>query len=186
MRSGVVVGMGCALLLCGVASAPAAQDLDANALRVEIARNRTMAAYVARNGAPDVAERQFLAARPPWDKYEVVLYYLGQRREIAFARAWIIGRPEIHLVRYERALTDAEVAELSSRAQPRTPVDVTAPRTAGGMAAMNPAERAERAAAQAEQAAARVEMAADTAERAVARTEAIVAKMETSRRVYRR
>src|SRR6266849_1668866 len=74
-----------------------------------------LGAYVARNGRPDLAESRELADRPPWDDHEVTLYYLGARKEIAFARAWILGQPTIHLERYERPLSDAEVAALSKR-----------------------------------------------------------------------
>ena len=48
-----------------------------------------VAAYVARNGMPDVAEWHFLADRPPWDDHEVTLYYLDARTKISFARASI-------------------------------------------------------------------------------------------------
>jgi len=56
MRRGVAVGMGCALLLAGVAvHARGERELTNDELRAEMAKNRTLAAYVARNGEPDVA-----------------------------------------------------------------------------------------------------------------------------------
>jgi hypothetical protein len=170
MGRGVGVWLGCAALLCGVAvvGAETGRDLNDDELVAEMARNRTLAAYVERNGEPDVAERHVLADRPPWDKDEVTLYYLDERKEIGFARASILGRPEIHLVRYERPLTDAQVAALAQRAHPHT-------RTGRS----DPAGRAEAAALRAEDAAARVERAAEAADRAADRADAVVAKMET-------
>jgi hypothetical protein len=169
MGRGVGVWLGCAALLCGVAAvgAETGRELSNDELVAEMARNRTLAAYVERNGEPDVAERHFLADRPPWDAHEVTLYYLDQRKEIGFARAIILGRPEIHLVRYERPLSDAQVAALSQRARPHA------------MVSGDPADRAEAAAQRAEDAAARVERAADAADGAAARAEAVVARMET-------
>ena len=48
----------------------------------------------------------------PWDTREITLYYLGTRKEISFARANVLGVPNVHLERYERKLTDADVAVL--------------------------------------------------------------------------
>lgn len=175
MRRGVVVWMGCAILLAGVAVARAGHELSDGELRVELMRNQTMASYVQRNGMPDVAETHFLADRPPWDKYEVRLYYLETRLEIAFARAFLLGRRELSMVRSQRPLSDEEVAALASRARPRDTGAVAGSR-------MGPAERAEEAARRAEAAAGRVEAAVETVERAAERAEAIVAKMETAPR----
>jgi hypothetical protein len=170
---GVVVWAMSALLMA--AAVPASADdqamhiLSAHGLRAEMGKNRRLAAYVARNGYPDVAELRFLADRPPWDKYEVTMYYLGDRREVSFARAYILGEPSINLSRYERQLTDEDVAVL----QPLV-------RTYGPKGATNgAAARAEAAADRAERAATRVENAAVRAERAADRTEAMVAKLDT-------
>jgi len=177
MRRGVGAWVGCAILLAGVTAAQAAgHELTDEELRIEMGSNRTLASYVLRNGPPDLAEASFLADRPPWDKYEVRLYYVDMRKEISFARAWILGEPQISMVRNERPLTDEEVADLQSRARSRGAYARGAAR--GGR--MGPAERAEEAARRAEAAAGRVEAAADMAERAADRAEAIVAKMETS------
>src|SRR5207245_6528962 len=89
---------------------------------------------------PDVAESHFLAETPPWDDHEVTLYYLDTRKEIGFARAWILGRPEVHLQRYERPLTDDQIAMLSTRVR----------RTHAARGGMRPDERAEHAARRAE------------------------------------
>jgi len=198
MRRGVALWTGCAILLAGaaVANARGAHDLSDEELRSEMVRNRAMAAYVARNGEPDVAEAHFLADTPPWDDHEVTLYYLDMRKEIGFARAWILGRPDIHLERYERPLSDEHIAALSSRSRrhveeaPRMSapeqIDDT-PRVTPAAAhvveevspsPMGPDERAEEAARRAEEAAGRVELAADTAERAADRAEAVTIGME--------
>src|SRR5206468_1632393 len=73
MRRGVAVGMGCALVLAGVAAAQARgeRELTNDELRAEMARNSALAVYVKRNGVPDVAEAHFLADEPPWDDHEV-------------------------------------------------------------------------------------------------------------------
>ena len=199
MRRGVAVGMGCALLLAGVAAhARGERELTNDELRAEMAKNRTLAAYVARNGEPDVAESHFLADEQPWDDHEVTLYYLDARKEIGFARAWILGNPEIDIRRYERPLTDEQVATLASRvkarakqapaapaagAPPGDPPAVPAPpgTTSGAeqTAGLGPDERAERAAGRAEDAAGRLETAADSAEHAAERAEAVAAKAES-------
>ena len=200
MRRGVAVGMGCALLFAGVVAAHARGDreLTNGELRAEMARNSALAVYVKRNGAPDVAEAHFLADEPPWDDHEVTLYYLDARKEIGFARAWILGNPEIDIRRYERPLTDEQVATLASRvkarakqapaapaagAPPGDPPAVPAPpgTTSGAeqTAGLGPDERAERAAGRAEDAAGRLETAADSAEHAAERAEAVAAKAES-------
>jgi hypothetical protein len=154
------------------ATARADQQLSDDELQAELARNELMAAYVERNGLPDVADSRFLSDRPPWADHEVTLYYLDRRKEISFAKAYILQRPIIDTTRFERTLTDEEVAALSARA--RRP-------SSGGPSArrMGPAERAEEAARRAETAASRVETAAASAERAAERTEAILAKAES-------
>ena len=193
MRRGVAVGMGCALVLAGVAAAQARgeRELTNDELRAEMARNSALAVYVKRNGVPDVAEAHFLADEPPLDDHEVTLYYLDARKEVGFARAFILGSPEIHMKRYVRPLTDEQVAALASRAKARAkqapapdpaapgdPPASAAPAGAEQMAGLGPDERAERAAARAEDAAGRVEAAADSAEHAADRAEAVAARAE--------
>ena len=203
MRRGVAVGMGCAMLLAGVAvaSARGERELTDDELRSEMTRNSALAAYVARNGDPDVAESHFLADAPPWDDHEVTLYYLEARKEIAFARAWILGRPEIHLERYERPLSDEQVAALATRSRTGRPSRhedaprMTAPQQTedaphvtpiahvveeASPIPMGPDERAEEAARRAEEAAGRVELAADSAEHAADRAEAVTVRMESA------
>lgn len=168
MRRGVGMWMAVALLLAGTAaSARNEHDLTEDELRAEMAGNRTLRAYVHRNGLPDLADSRFLADEGPWDDHEVTLYYLDARKEIGFARAWILGRPDVQLRRHERELTDEDVAALSQR-----------PHLVRPAGDAGPAERAEAAARRAENAAGRVEMAAATAERAAERAEAVTSKLE--------
>jgi len=169
MRRELVVWLGCAMVLAGVVTARALDEheLNADELRGEMAMNHALAEYVDRNGAPDLAESRFLADQPPWDSREVTLYYLDLRKEIAFTRATILGRPEIHISRYERPLTNEQVHALESRVRAR-------PMALGS----GPVEPAELAARRAEDAAGRVEAAAGAAERAAYRAETVANKME--------
>lgn len=175
-------------------------ELSDEELRSEMSQNRALAAYVARNGMPDVAETRFLADRPPWDDHEVTLYYLESRTEIRFARAWILGRPDIQLVRYQRRLSEGDVDALAPRVRNRPPdmgsadepSDAQAPGSAMRPAAeqvppepaeqttdqsvVGPADRAEAAAARAEAAADRLEAVADAAEEAAGRAESVTVR----------
>jgi hypothetical protein len=161
------------LAAAGVASARAERELDDEELRAEMAMNHALAAYVARNGEPDMAEAHFLADTPPWDDHEVTLYYLDMRKEIGFARAYILGAPTIQIQRYERPLTDQQIAALSTRVRKRTSEGV------GPGAGAGPDARAEDAARRAEAAADKVDAAADAAERAADKAEAIGNKAES-------
>lgn len=177
MGRGVGVLLGCVMLLAAASTAVARneRDLTDEELRAEMARNEALAAYVARNGAPDVAETHFLSDVPPWDDHEVTLYYLDMRKEIGFARAWMLGRPIVEVQRYERPLTDEQIAALTPRAQRmRQESDATR------IAQLGPAERAEESARRAEAAADRIDAAADGVERAANRAEAIAAKAEST------
>src|SRR5262245_58389438 len=88
---------GAILLLASGTTVLAAQQLSEEELRAEMRDNRTLAAYVERNGLPDAAETHFLSDRPPWDDHEVTLYYLNRRLEIGFARALVLGRPDVQI-----------------------------------------------------------------------------------------
>jgi hypothetical protein len=181
----------------------AEHELSDDELRFEMARNKALATYVARNGMPDLAETRFLADVGPWDEHEVTVYYLDRRKELGFARAFLLGRPEVQIERYQRILTDEEASALAERsrrwksrlsaaqqdriARAKADGDGDMTTSAGerdmmagakGGRDLGPDERAENAAARAEAAVARIESAALTTERAAERTEAIVAKME--------
>ena len=176
MRGGVAAGIGCVLLLVGVATANVLgeHDLSAEELRTEMVRNRALAAYVHRNGEPDVAETHFLSDRGPWDDHEVTVYYFDLHKEVGFARAYILGRPEVQLERYERPLTDEQIASLASRARKNAATQAVT------TASLGPGDRAEAAAQRAEAAAGRVEAAADAAENAAGRAEAVSNRMESA------
>ena len=204
MRRGVVAMAVVWAVVLGAARVGLARgehEIDDDQLEIEMARNRALAAYVARNGKPDVAESRELADRPPWDDHEVTLYYLGMRKEIGFARAWILGRPTVHLERYERPLSDADVAALSKRARqrpadkgrppsvdpvPGSPSAAASPAPSSPPPALGPAERAEDAAQRAEAAASRLEAAAAEAEHAADRAEAAADGIETAVQTDRR
>ena len=107
MRRGWVVWLGCLLALAALATpALADRDLTEDELRDEMAENRALERYIERNGMPDLASTRFLADVGPWDDHEVALYYLDKREEIGFARAAILGRPEVQMERYRRPLSD--------------------------------------------------------------------------------
>jgi hypothetical protein len=179
MRLGVAVWMGCAIMLAtgAVAGARGEHELSDDELRGEMAANRALAAYVARNGEPDLAETRFLADTGPWDDHEVTLYYLDMRKEIGFARAWILGRPDIQIRRYERPLSDERIAALSTRAHHQKQPDVSGLKP--DVSGLGPDARAEEAADRAEAAAGKVEAAADSAEHAADTAEAAATKMES-------
>src|SRR5436190_21253657 len=63
MRRGMIVWLGLVVLLAGagMANARAERELTDDELRAEMAQNRAMAAYVAPNGDPDLAESHVLA-----------------------------------------------------------------------------------------------------------------------------
>ncbi len=201
MGRGVGVWMGGAILVVGmgVGVAWAGHDLSEDDLRAEMARNRALSAYVERNGLPDVAETHFLADAPPWDDHEVTLYYFGPRKEVSFARAYILGKPDVQIEHYERSISEERVATLERHARLREReaghtqaayAEATAPAgdsaVGAGERALGPGERAESAARRAEEAAARVEMAATSAEHAADRTEAVLGRLESAPRTSRR
>ena len=180
MRRGWVVWLGCSLALATlVAPARADRDLTEDELRDEMAQNRALEKYIERNGMPDLASTRFLADVPPWDDHEVALYYLDKRQEIGFARAAILGRPEVEIERYRRPLTDEQIAALAARARQR-PLDSPPADRAPRAGALGPAERSEESARRAEDAAMRVERAADAAEHAADRAEAVTSRIEQS------
>jgi hypothetical protein len=168
---------GAILVLSSGTTVLAAQQLSEEELRAEMRENRTLAAYVERNGLPDVAEAHFLSDRPPWDDHEVTLYYLNRRLEIGFARALVLGRPDVQISRYERQMTDAQVAAIAARPKMTSSSASSATRVAN----LGPDARAEDAARRAEAAAGRVEAAVAPVERAADRAEAIASRMEQGR-----
>jgi hypothetical protein len=166
------------MALALASTARAAHDgtmLDGAALKKEASENKALRRYLKYNGLPEMAEVRPIKDQPPWDNHEVTLYYLNARKEISFARARVLGRPEVHVTRYERTLTDADIRTLKSHGTMVASASTAAavPAECTGSAA----ERAECAASRAENAADRIDVAAVRAEKAADRTEAIVEKM---------
>ena len=200
MRSGVVGGvLGGVLLAVTVAGAAEPRVLTRGDLDVESKANEELRTYVARNGLPDVAESRALADRGPWDDHEVVMYYLDAKKEVTFARAYVLGDPWVSIQRVERELTDEDVAALSAQPSLRDapepvpageavqvaavePAQVTVETADIDFTSTDPTDRAEAAAFRAEQAAGRVEDAAMRTERAASRAEAVVEKMIARRK----
>ncbi len=175
-----------ALTLAGPARAIVEQhELDGDGLKKAAQENKALARYIKHNGLPDVAEVKPILDQPPWDDHEVTLYYLKSRKEISFARARVLGRPEVYSKRYERVMTDADIRAVQSR--PKLSVASAAskdPSACSGSASSRSACAADRA----EKAADRVDAAATRAEAAADRTEAIVDRMAsrmTARRTHK-
>jgi len=200
MRCGVVCGLVVAVFAAGIGHANPYDGrlLSLKDLKAEAKQNDALDAYLVRNGLPDVAEAKALSDRPPWDDHEVTLYYLGTRKEISFARATILSKTNVAITRYERDLSDADVAALMGVLETATieidrdrpgeteaavetvayvdtsdvaPLDEMPADEVLGLDASDPASRAEAAAMRAEEAADRVEVAADKAEGAALRAE---------------
>jgi len=167
MRSAPVFRIACAAVLLMASAVRADQTMTEDDLQAAMAQNQALDGYVARNGLPDVAEVHARPGQSPWEDHEVRAYYLDQRLELGFARAFILGRPEVQLIRYQRKMTNAQVAEIASR--PRL-------RTASTGRAADAADRAEAAARRAQAAADRIEASAASVERAADRAEAVLAR----------
>jgi hypothetical protein len=183
MRGRTVVWTAAAalLVLAGTGRAMQTEELDRDGLKKQAAENKALARYIRHNGSPDVAELKPILDQAPWDNHEVTLYYFATRKEISFARARVLGRPEVHITRYERTLTDADLRALRERRGRLAAVVVEAPLCTG-----TASERAECAATRAERAADRVDVAAERAEKAADRTEAVVEKMLAARTARRK
>jgi len=166
------------LALAGSAGASHEQELDRDGLMKQARENKALARYLRHNGYPDMAEVKPIIDQPPWDDHEVTLYYLENRKEISFARARVLGRPDVSSTRYERVMTDADIRALRTHgtrlAAAASSDTSTSPCTGSA------AERAECAAGRAESAADRIDLAAVRAEQAADKTEAIVDKMVSS------
>ena len=178
MRGRMVVWMAAAVVVALGGAARAAHEgmVDQAGLKRQAEENKALSRYLKYNGYPDMAEVKPIKDQPPWDDHEVTLYYMKSRKEISFARARVLGRPEVHTTRYERVLTDADVRTLSARAKSEGGGESTEVASASACTG-NAVARAECSAGRAEKAADRVDVAAVRAEKAADRTEAIVGKM---------
>jgi hypothetical protein len=182
MRRWMVVWTVAAVVaLAQSAAAVQEMDLDRAGLKAEASQNRALRQYLKRNGLPDVAQVRPVQDQPPWDDHEVTLYYIGMRKEISFARARILGHPEIHTTRYRRLMTDEDIRSLQAHtgrlsADAGAKVATSTPTCTGSAT-----ERAECSATRAENVADRLDAAAEKTEQAADRTEAIATKMAAHR-----
>lgn len=189
MRGRTAVWMVAAAALAFVSTARASQDggmLDVAGLKKQASQNKALARYIKYNGMPEMAEVRPIMDQPPWDDHEVTLYYLNAHREISFARARVLGRPEVHTTRYQRVLTDGDVRSLKAHGTMLASAAGDAPMAAPTACTGNAAERAECAAARAEDAANRIDVAATKTEKAAVRAEAIAEKMSAPKPAARR
>ena len=122
MRRMAAVWMAVGLAVTIATGAAASEALDMTALKAQAKKNKALSRYLKMNGYPEVAEVKPVIDQAPWDNYEVTLYYLARHKEISFARARVLGQPEVHIMRYERTMTDADVRGISQR----PPLDTTA------------------------------------------------------------
>lgn len=175
MTAAKMSGIVCALLLCALVTTARGEDfpidrpcefpdperpyvcdigqprpLSMRSFRDILRNDAAVRAVVQRIGMPYAAEIQQVRVVDPWYSWELRTYYPEYDRMYAFARAFILGVPEISLLRYEGPM----------------PLDRLQ------VAVATPGD-AERAAQRAEQAAAEAEALADRAERDASRAEAI-------------
>lgn len=64
-------------------------------------KNGALRATVARLGKPDRAEIQRIRVREPWTQWELRTYYRSLNRMFVYGRAYVLGSPEITLLRHE-------------------------------------------------------------------------------------
>jgi hypothetical protein len=165
------------LLSAGAASA---EILGRRELAAEMRANQALKQHVRDRGLPDLAQRWNVQASWPWESYIVRLFYLKPRTEIAFSRAFVLDRPRIGLMRYQRPIPEETAAELQ-RFLATAPSSIDEDRgvyeepLAGEAAA-----RAEAAAKRAEQAAEMTELGAAGAEQAAKRLDSLATEAEGS------
>ncbi len=122
-------------------------------LEREMRLNSDLRDYIGYYGFPEVPDA-------PWDAYEVRLYYLRRRQEVAFGRAFVAPTvTDFGVLKYLGPITDADRERLARRA------------AIGEDAYARAASAAERAERAAERAAADSRAAARAAERAAAAAE---------------
>lgn len=151
--------------LCSATSIPVGTPvaLGPNALAVHMEQNSEMAGFIARRGYPDWAEEVEVDSALPLEAHEIRLFYLRLDKEIAFTRAYILGRPSIGFRKFERPLSPAMRAAIGHY-----------------YLSHDPARRAELAAERAMLAAERAERGAAVAVDAADRATRVAAKMERS------
>jgi hypothetical protein len=180
--SGAIAGFAGLALSGLVERATAAEVLDTWGLGNEMELNEALRVHVDHAGRPDLAQRMRVHSDLPWDTYIVRLIYLERGTELAFSRAYLLGRPEVGLLRYRRPLTDELAAQTrdylaSAGPMPSAYVDPTSTSTASA-SGLGPADRAEAAARRAEAAAEMTERGAMAAEQAAANLESTTVRAE--------
>jgi hypothetical protein len=130
------------------------QPLSMRSFKEVLARDGAVRALVRRIGMPYAVEMQRVRVEDPWYTWELRAYYPTYDRMYAFGRAFILGVPEVSLMRYEGPIPPDRWRTATTT--------VSAPRG-----------DAEAAALRAEQAAAEAEALADRADRYADRAEAI-------------
>jgi hypothetical protein len=119
--------------------------------------------FVTLRGYPDWAEEIEVDSDLPLDSYELRLYYLRLDREVAFTRAFILGRPQVSLRLFERPIAATDRARIEE-----------------AYLAKDPARRSELAADRAVAAAEHVERAAVAVERLADQAEQFSERLEQS------
>ncbi len=127
----------------------------------QLRRNPELRSFVELRGYPDWVEEVEVDSTRPLDAYELRLYYLRLDREVAFTRAFILGRLQISLRLFDRPILPADRARIEE-----------------AYLAIDPAQRSELAADRALAAAERAERAADAVERLADQAEQFSEQME--------
>jgi hypothetical protein len=125
-------------------------------------KNPELQTFVALRGYPDWVEEVEVDSDMPLDAYELRLYYLRLDREVAFTRAYILGRPRVSLRLFERPIAPDDRARIEDAylaVDPARRSELAADR------ALAAAERAERAAVAVERLADSAEQFSDRMER---------------------
>lgn len=164
-------------LSIGVVSA---EVLGRRELATEIRGNQALKQHVRDRGLPDLAQRWNVHTSWPWESHIVRLFYLKPRTEIAFSRAFVLDRPQIGLMRYQRPISEETAAELQRflASAPRS-IDENSGMYEGPLTG-EPTGRAEAAAKRAEAAAEMTELGAAGAEQAANRLESLATEAEGS------
>jgi hypothetical protein len=137
------------------------QPLGERGFERQLRLNPELRSYVALRGYPDWVEEIEVDSDLPLDTHEVRLYYLRLDREVAFTRAYILGRPRVSMRLSERPIEAVDRARIEA-----------------AYLAIDPARRAELAADRALAAAEQSERAADAVERLADRAEQFSEQME--------
>lgn len=127
----------------------------------QLRMNPELRSFVELRGYPDWVEEVEVDSTRPLDAYELRLYYLRFDREVAFTRAFILGRPQVSLRLFDRPIAPADRARIEE-----------------AYLAIDPARRSERAADRAMAAAEHAERAADAVERLADHAEQLNERME--------